>query len=217
MKSCIDSGIHWPAIDFVISATAPLDSALAMRAENVFNCPVMEIYGCTEAGSLASRRTTADNNWLLFDGMSLKQSSEGTFVTGPNLPEHVMLQDIIEQTSDNEFRLHGRNSDMVNIAGKRASLADLNIRLCSISGVQDAVFVAPGNTCFTTEKLVALVVAPTLNATEIRSQLALKTDPVFLPRYIYFVDKLPRNETGKLPHSDLLDMIGRIRKAVCPS
>ena len=33
-----------------------------------------------------------------------------------------------------------------------------------------------------------------------------RIDPVFLPRPLLFVDSLPRNDTGKLPHEALLSL-----------
>ena len=48
---------------FVLSATAPLSTELAARAETTFNAPVFEIYGCSEAGQLATRRTITGPVW----------------------------------------------------------------------------------------------------------------------------------------------------------
>jgi acyl-coenzyme A synthetase/AMP-(fatty) acid ligase len=211
MKSCVETDLKWPRIDFVISATAPLDKSLASRAEELFNCPIMEIYGCTEANSMASRRTVTDKHWLLYDDISLKQKTENCYVSGPNLPEDVPLQDVIEIVNNREFILHGRNSDMINIGGKRASLEDLNCRLRSIDGILDAAFIIPDSNDNMHTKLAALVVSPTLDADEIRYKLALKIDAVFLPRPLYIVDKLPRSETGKLPRSALLELLDKMR------
>ena len=41
------------------------------------------------------------------------------------------------------FLLHGRHADLVNIAGKRSSLAYLNHQLCAIEGVQEGAFFLP--------------------------------------------------------------------------
>ena len=50
------------------------------------------------------------------------------------------LNDVVELLSPTRFRLLGRNSDMINIVGKRTSLAFLNQLLLSLSGVEDGVF-----------------------------------------------------------------------------
>jgi acyl-coenzyme A synthetase/AMP-(fatty) acid ligase len=211
LKSCLAAGLEWPGIDFIISATAPLDQALAMQAETAFSCPVLEIYGCTETGSLATRRTLTDKHWLLYEGVTISERATAYVASGPNLPGEVPLHDVIEPLNSRQFNLHGRHADMINIAGKRASLEDLNIRLCSIEGVQDAVFIAPESKHETMQRLAALVVAPDLDAAVIRTRLAHLIDPVFLPRPLFMVTTLPRNETGKLPHSALLDMLRMMR------
>src|SRR5262249_5306640 len=98
------------------------------------------------------------------------------------------------------FRLVGRSADMVNIAGKRASLAGLGRILTDIDGVRDGVFIPPESVVDTdVQRLVAIVVAPGISAEAIRSALRRRVDPVFVPRRVILVDQLPRNETGKLP------------------
>ena len=207
LKSFLAAGFEWPGTDFIISATAPLDQALARQAETAFKCPVLEIYGCTETGSLATRRTLTDKHWLLYEGVSIRKYEAGYVASGPNLPGEVPLHDMLEPVNKQQFNLHGRHADMINIAGKRASLEDLNIRLRSIEGVQDAAFIVPESKHEFTQRLVAMVVAPGLDATAIRNKLAHMIDPVFLPRPLFMVARLPRNETGKLPRTALLDML----------
>jgi acyl-coenzyme A synthetase/AMP-(fatty) acid ligase len=48
-----------------------------------------------------------------------------------------------------------------------------------------------------------LVVAPGRTAGEIRQALRGRIDPVFLPRRIVMLERLPRNEIGKLPRQAL--------------
>ena len=48
---------------------------------------------------------------------------------------------------------------------------------------------------------------------ELLAELRLAIDPVFLPRPLCLVDQLPRNETGKLPHEALLNMLRAARRS----
>ena len=213
LRSCLDSDLTWPAIDYVISATAPLDHALASRAEEKLNCPVLEIYGCTETGSVASRRTTVDETWTLYENILLRENRKGYSASGPHLPADVPLHDIIAPVNERQFNLCGRFTDMINIAGKRASLQDLNIRLRSIEGVVDAAFLVPEERNNKTTRLTAFVIAPTRSREDIRRELEQLIDPVFLPRPLHMVSDLPRNDTGKLPRSALLELLDTVRKA----
>lgn len=212
LKTALDAKLTWPPLDYILSATAHLEQSLAARAEHIFDCPVLEIYGCSETGSLASRRTTRGPKWLLYDQSKLVKMPNGYGIRGPNLSKTTQLHDIIEPINDRQFILRGRHSDIVNIAGKRASLEDLNTRLRSIAGISDGVFIIPDSDDDSVTRLVALVVSPTLELSKIRKILAEHIDPVFLPKYIYNVTALPRNETGKLPRSALLELLEKTRK-----
>ncbi|MFO1154432.1 MAG: AMP-binding protein [Rhodospirillales bacterium] len=203
LRVAVESGVGWPEVTLVLSATAPLSPRLAAAAEKVFAAPVMEIYGCTEAGSIASRRTTEDDLWTLYDGMVIKDG----LLLASHLPEPVPIADVVEVRSENRFALLGRRQDMVNVAGKRASLAYLNAVLADVEGVADGAFVAAEDPADGSARLMALVVAPGLDRTAVMAALARRIDPLFLPRPLVLVDRLPRNETGKLTREDVVAMI----------
>ena len=116
----------------------------------------------------------------------------------------LIVVDNLETISDETFLLHGRLADLVNIAGKRQSLAGLDHLLNAIPGVVDGAFYMPeeANPDQIT-RLAACVVAPGMNAAQIIAALREQLDPVFLPRPLLFLEALPRNSTGKLPRAAL--------------
>jgi acyl-coenzyme A synthetase/AMP-(fatty) acid ligase len=121
-----------------------------------------------------------------------------------------VLGDVIELHDDGSFSLHGRNADMVNIAGKRTSIAYLNHQLSDIPGVADGCFFMPEETTVDgVTRLCAAVVAPGLTPEQLRTALRRRIDALFLPRPLMFVERLPRNATGKLPRADLLALLDR--------
>ncbi|MBK8510168.1 MAG: acyl-CoA synthetase [Candidatus Competibacteraceae bacterium] len=205
LQACVQAGLTWPQPAFLISATAPLSNALAARAEAAFDAPVLEIYGCTEAGSIASRRTLDGDRWRLYDGFELGDGS----LSGAHLPVPVPLNDIVEPCGDSEFKLLGRREDVINVAGKRTSLGYLNHQLNDIDGVIEGVFLAPEAGEAEIARLAALVVAPGLSKRQLLSALARRLDPVFLPRPLVKVEALPRNETGKPTREALLALLDR--------
>jgi acyl-coenzyme A synthetase/AMP-(fatty) acid ligase len=214
LRACVESGLRWPPLSRIVSATAPLSKELAAHAEELFSCPVMEIYGCTEAGSMATRRTVDGDLWRFYDGLSSHEQDGVVYVGGRHLPEPVPLNDFIEVQSDSRFKLLGRHADLVNIAGNRASLSDLNLKLNAIEGVRDGVFVMPDGTADEDVwRVAALVVAPDLEKKEILAALAERINPVFLPRPLYKVDSLPRNAMGKLPREALSQLLERLRRS----
>ena len=188
-----------PPADFLLSATAPLSPQLAAQAEARFGAPLYEIYGCTESGGIASRRTVETGEWRAMTNVALRADSLGTWVRGGHVEIEVPLADVIELVGPGRFLLHGRTADLVNIAGKRTSLAHLNYHLNSIEGVRDGTFVIPEQEGETVTRLTAYVVAPGLSGEDLMNALRQRVDAAFLPRPLHFVDALPRNETGKLP------------------
>jgi len=202
-----------PAVDFLLCATAPLSPQLAIEAETRFAAPLHEIYGCTEAGQIAARRPAQSQEWRTLPGVSLYADEKGTWVRG-HVEREVLLADVIELRDRNNFLLHGRTADLVNIAGKRTSLAHLNFQLNSIEGVRDGAFVMPEEDDGTVTRLTAFVVAPGLASETIMSALRQRIDPAFLPRPLCFVEALPRNETGKLPRVAVEDLVTRLAAKV---
>ncbi len=188
-----------PPADFLLCATAPLSPQLAAEAEARFAAPLHEIYGCTESGGIAVRRTVETGEWLALRNVKLRTSGGRTWVKGGHVEIEVPLADVIELRSRGKFVLHGRTADLVNIAGKRTSLAHLNYHLNSIEGVRDGAFVVPEQEGAAVTRLTAYVVAPALGSEELMEALRQRIDAAFLPRPLYFVHALPRNEVGKLP------------------
>ena len=192
-----------PPADFLLCATAPLSPQLAAQAEARFGAPLFEIYGCTESGGIASRRTVETGEWRAMTDVALRADSKGTWVRGGHVEIEVPLADVIELRGQGRFLLHGRTADLVNIAGKRTSLAYLNYHLNSIEGVRDGTFVVREQDGETVTRLTAYVVAPGLSGADLMNALRQRIDAAFLPRPLHFVDALPRNETGKLPRQAL--------------
>ena len=192
----------------VLSATAPLSDATAAAAETLFDAPVCEIYGCSEAGQLATRRTLDGPVWRPLDGFRLYHDASGCWAAGPHEPD-VLLADRIN-LQENGFILQGRNADLVNVAGKRSSLAYLTNELTAIEGVRDGVFLNPENDASaSTQRLVALAVAPGLDVAAIMARLRGRIDPAFMPRPLCLLDHLPRNALGKLSRTEMLELVAR--------
>jgi len=136
----------------------------------------------------------------------LEMTDQGCIAQGGHVGRPTPLADVVEIIDREHFLLHGRTADLVNIAGKRNSLGYLNHQLNAIPGVLDGAFFVREDTDESlagSGRLAALVVAPGIDAATIIHALRERIDPVFLPRPLLLVERLPRNETGKLPHHTL--------------
>lgn len=208
LRLLLDADVHIPELGLVLSATAPLSTALAHKVEASCDAPLVEIYGSTETGQIATRRTIQTPTWQLFPQVNLTQRDALTWAAGGHVGAAIALNDVIEPIDATHFLLHGRMQDLVNIAGKRTSLSNLNHHLNSIPGVIDGAFFMPDEQSHDhVTRLSACVVAPALTASTLLTALRLSIDPAFLPRPLLFVESLPRNSTGKLPREALQKLI----------
>ena len=206
LRAILAAGIAPPPLSAVVSATAPLSAALAEAVERAWDVPVLEIYGATEAGSMASRRTVDEPDWLPYRTVSLHPGGVKVAGLGP-----VPLADSLEPSPDpgraGRFRLLGRESDVVKLGGRRASLAELNRLLLGVEGVEDGVFLAPDELeSNPAARLSAFAVAPGLSAEDIVAALRGRVEAIFLPRPVVLVPALPRDALGKLPRRALLEL-----------
>lgn len=207
LSALLSAGLDLPSVDLILSATAPLSPELAAEAECRFGAPLYEVYGSTETGQIASRHTTADQAWQLLPDVRLEAEGERMIACGGHVEGRIGLSDYVEPLDGDRFLLHGRHTDLVNIAGKRTSLAYLNHQAAAIGGVQDAAFflpeAAPENGV---TRLCAFVVAPGLTRNSLLAALRERIDPIFLPRPLLLVDQLPRDGVGKLPLAKLQNL-----------
>jgi acyl-coenzyme A synthetase/AMP-(fatty) acid ligase len=209
LRALVNSGVALPPLAGIVSATAPLPMELAREAESRFACEVRELFGSTETCVFARRRTARESAWTPLPGVRVAAVEDATEVRAAHLPAPVLLADRVEVDAAGRFELRGRQADLLEIAGKRASLGDLTRRLLEIPGVEDGcVFqldAVPGGIA----RLAALVVAPSRGEHDILQALRAGLDPAFLPRPLRKVEALPRNETGKLPRAELLALLRR--------
>ncbi len=209
LRALVESGVVLPPLAGIVSATAPMPEALARQVESRYGCELRELFGSTETCVIASRRTAWTTAWTPFRGVTVQPQPDGSLVSAAHLQSPVALADVVEVAGDGSFQLRGRQADLLEIAGKRASLNELTHRLLSVPGVEDGVvFQLEPTIASGVGRIAALAVAPGMRGADILRLLRTHVDPVFLPRKLRCVATLPRNETGKLPRTELLRLLG---------
>ena len=203
LKTLLLAAVALPRVQLILSATAPLSPQLAQQAEQACQGRLVEIYGCTEAGQVAARRTTAGDIWQTLGALRLWREldaagSESFMVQGGHVQQATPLADVLELHDAQHFRLLGRANDLIHVAGKRSSLAHLNFHLNRIPGVDDGAFWMPEEHADGITRPVAFVVAPTLTARQVSEALREHLEAAFVPRRVLHVPSLPREATGKL-------------------
>jgi acyl-coenzyme A synthetase/AMP-(fatty) acid ligase len=203
IRALLASSLPFPELCGILSATSPLTQRTAAIAESRFGCPIWEIYGFSEAGSVATRRTAHEPLWQLLDCITLQERDGALCVAADYLPAPVPFPDLVLRHNHNTLELLGRGADIVNIGGHRASLQSLNQKLLDIPGVEDGIFLPPVNGSEADGRMVAYVVASGSSAEHIMGALRNCIDPVFLPRPLHLVPSLMRNATGKITQASL--------------
>lgn len=211
LEKLLESGVRLPNIDRILCATAPLSQDLAQRAETVLDSELSEIFGSTETGQIATRRTSQTDEWTLLGDIKISKHSEGFTASGEHLLAPITLMDMVEISGQRSFRLVGRNKDMVNIAGKRSSLGYLNSILKQVPGVIDGIFFIPTAAASSHQRLALAYTSASIAPHELQKELRRYIDPVFLPRPLLRVDEIPRNPTGKVLQCTLDKLIASQR------
>lgn len=166
---------------------------------------IIEIYGSTETGGVATRHRLRDGeswnpletvDWKILDGRlhvrsafispTLSLDGDGFFATA----------DRADSDGDQRFILRGRADDIVKIGGKRIDLAAVQTKLKKIPGVRDAVVIALPSETGRQNELAALVVTH-LDALQLRRHLASVSETYAVPRRIVVVEEIPVTATGK--------------------
>ena len=186
-------------IENVLSATSILSKTLCKNIEQKWTTTINEVYGFSEAGSIATRTPSQKNEWHLLSGITISYS-EPYEVQAKHLPHAEAFHDKIIMSSPQYFRLLGRSDDIIDIAGKRTSLSGLNQQVLAIEGVIDAVVFIPEGRL----RLAALVKS-SLSQHQLKLALSKVIDDIFIPRPLLLVSHIERGPTGKISKASLME------------
>lgn len=202
LRALVRANESLPHCGLALASTMPLAPGAAAKAEALIDAPVLEIYGSTETGAVALRRTACEPLWRALPGVTLFPTAEGASAHGSHFTSPQTLADQIVPSGEAGFQLLGRHSDLIKIAGRRASLSGLNLLLQDLPGLDDGVFYLPASG-EPAERLVLIHTGPPLDRDAALTWLRERLDPAFLPRVFIHVDALPRSGPGKLARAAL--------------
>jgi acyl-coenzyme A synthetase/AMP-(fatty) acid ligase len=110
--------------------------------------------------------------------------------------------DLLNET-ERGFRIVGRVSDVINVAGKKVNPAEVEAHLLRISGVREAV-VFGRVSALRNEEVVACVVASSgLSEADLLESCRSRLSSWQVPKRIFIVDEIPVNERGKISRREL--------------
>lgn len=123
--------------------------------------------------------------------------------------------DLGEFDNDGYLYIRGRIKEVINRGGETVLPAEIDAAIQSIPGVGEAAaFAVPHSRLG--DELVAAVVRSSgseIDAAHIRSALLRKVGRRAVPRQIYFLDRLPRTDAGKIKRQQLAQEFGPLKSS----
>jgi len=215
-----------PMLRLVISAGAPLSTAVARGFRARFGRPVHTFYGSSECGGISYDRTgnAAERGTVgtPIEGVEIDIATDGTLavrsaaVASGYVPddEGEALRGGRFRTADcaalesttGELRLLGRRSDVVNVGGRKVHPCEIENVIAQLQGVEDVAVFGETLEDRATEVCHAVVVAsPTagIGVRAVREHCARLLAAHKVPKLVSLVDEIPRTERGKLDRARL--------------
>jgi acetyl-CoA synthetase len=111
--------------------------------------------------------------------------------------------DVARKDDEGYFWIQGREDDVLNVAGHRISTAEVESALVSHETVAEAAVVGKPDP-IKGEEIAAFVILKSnyKNSPELKDNLKyhvkIEIGPIATPKYLYFVDDLPKTRSGKI-------------------
>ena len=216
-----------PKLRVCISAGAPLPIATAKKFREKFALPIHSFYGASECGGICYDRE-ARNEIEGFVGAPMKdvdlemidpnaQSSQARVRSAavgdgyfPDADEEklgngIFVPDDLLARHGSGFKIVGRVSDVINVAGKKVNPAEIEERLLHFPGVRQAVaFGRPAGAGLRNEEVAACVVANVdLRENKLMEFCRTALSAWQVPKRIFIVDSIPTTERGKISRREL--------------
>jgi long-chain acyl-CoA synthetase len=214
-----------PGLRLCISAGAPLPAGVAQEFQLKFKLPIHSFYGASECGGICYDREAANrsegfvgrpmNNVDLEivepDAASSQVRVRSAAVGDGYFPEPdedklgsgTFVPDDLLKREGAVFKIAGRVSDMINVAGKKVSPPEVEARLLSFPGVRQAVVFGRESALRSEEVAACVVTEPGVRESDLLGLCRQELSPWQVPKRIYIVDVIPVNERGKISRRGL--------------
>ena len=219
-----------PRLRLCISAGAPLPLPVAQKFREKFRQPIHSFYGSSECGGICFDREArlVEEGFVgesmrgvlleLLDpgaaGSRIRVRSaaagDGYFPLadeeklggGHFAPDDLLLR------SENGYRIVGRVSDVINVAGKKVNPAEVEAALLAFRGVREAVVFGRGSALRNQEVAACIVAHPGVRETELLEFCRQRLSGWQVPKRIFSVAAIPVNERGKINRRALAERFG---------
>jgi long-chain acyl-CoA synthetase len=120
--------------------------------------------------------------------------------------------DLLSRT-DGGFRIVGRISDIINVAGKKVNPAEVEAELLRFEGVRAAIVFGRESALRNEEVAACVAAGPNVREAELLDFCRQRLSGWQVPKRIFFVEEIPVNERGKVSRRELAERFGVRRDA----
>lgn len=212
-----------PDLRLCISAGAPLLPETAQSFCDKFGREIHSFYGASECGGICYARETQPSPGFVGEAMSgveieqldsdnpaslvrvrSRAVADGYFPEPDEdkLGNGIFVPDDLLKRTAGGYRIVGRSSDLINVAGKKVHPAEVEAEILRCRGVRAAI-VFGRESERRNEEVAACVVAKDLSERELLAHCRARLSSWQVPRRIYFVEAIPVNERGKTSRREL--------------
>jgi len=219
-----------PKLRLCISAGAPLPLAIAKKFREKFGLSIHSFYGASECGGICyDREAKLEVEGFVgtpMKGVEVEMSDPNAessqirvrsaavgngYFPKPDeekLGDGVFVPDDLLVSAGDGFKIVGRVSDLINVAGKKVNPAEIEETLLRFPGVRQAI--AFGRESAVRNEEVAACVTGAVNVDEGRllEFCRKKLSAWQVPKRVFIVESIPTNERGKISRRELAKRFG---------
>lgn len=201
-----------PALRLCISAGAPLDPALGREFHARFRLKLHSFYGASECGGICYDASDDVPDEPGFVGRPLKGVAIEVPASPP--PFRILIRsravgsgggtfspDDLLVREERGFRIVGRESDLINVSGKKVNPAEIEQALAQCPGVRGAVVCAVEEEVRCQE--ICALIAGEGEAAALRRHCAELLAAWKVPRRFAFVSEIPVGPRGKVSRKEI--------------
>ncbi len=209
-----------PSLRLAFSSAGMLD----VRDNEAFNrknrVEVVEVYGSTESGGIATRnRSLGEKHFTPFPTVDCRIEEHRLLIRSPYLSPDVpmtmgekgffVVGDMVEDCGANSFALKGRVDTVTKVGGKRVDLEEVRSLIKNEPDVVDCVVLPLPEPGGREHKIVALIEGVGVNTDKVRKTLAGSLEAYALPRVMRTINRIPMNENGKYDRAAIVRLFDR--------
>ncbi|GAB3467286.1 non-ribosomal peptide synthetase family protein [Actinophytocola sediminis] len=144
------------------------------------------------------------------------ERTRAAFVPDPHRPGERLYRsgDFGRWAPDGRLEFLGRRDHQVKIRGFRVELAEIEDRLLRVPGVREAAVIVAGNGAANPSLVGCYAGPPSVPVRAVRSALASTLPDYMVPAHLFWLDRLPLTENGKVDRTALATITGSTAEPV---